>query len=75
MSKIEILKYKWDNDLNVSNDCSDCSDCYDCSDCSRCSDCSNCYGCRNLRKVERYMICNIQFTKEEYEKKIKEINL
>ena len=36
---------------------------YDCYNCSDCSDCYNCY----KKKNKKYMICNVQFTKEEYE--------
>ena len=58
------------------SDCSNCSHCSDCSNCSHCSDCSNCFGCRNLgdKKKHQYKICNVQLTKEEYEKKMKEIS-
>jgi hypothetical protein len=87
MNKEELNNYKWDDDLDKKKDysycyscsycsncfnCSNCSYCYDCSDCSDCSDCYNCYNCRNLIKSE-YCICNIQLTKEEFEKKKKEL--
>jgi len=60
-------------------DCSYCSDCFDCSYCFDCSDCSNCFDCfdcRNLKdgKKHKYKICNVQLTKEEYEKKLKKIS-
>ena len=54
---------------NCSN-CSDCSDCSNCSNCSYCSDCSYCFGLNNGR-FHQYKILNVQFTKEEYENKIK----
>ena len=61
--KLAIEKAKnFKENFNCS-DCSDCSNCYDCYDCSNCSDCSNCYDCSD----KTYMICNVQFTKEEYE--------
>ena len=52
-----------------------CYDCYNCSDCSDCSNCSYCYNCSfcsecsycSDQKNKKYMICNVQFTKEEYE--------
>ena len=66
MTKEELLKYKWSVDLNLKIP----SGCSDCSDCSNCSDCS---GCRNIRMKSRYLICNVQFTKEEYETKMKEL--
>jgi len=69
MTKKELLDYKWSNDLDKKEENSKCSNCSDCSDCSYCSDC---YGCRNL-KDKKYCICNVQLTKEEYEKKIKEV--
>jgi len=80
MFKEKIIKYK-DNallELARNDGCSDCSDCSYCSDCSRCSRCSgcsycsDCYACVNI-KDKQYMICNVQFTKDEYKKKIKDI--
>ena len=85
MTEEELLAYKWSVDLNLSSHCSNCSNCSDCSycsdcsncshcsNCSYCSDCSDCFGCRNVKVESRYMICNVQFTKEEYELKIKEL--
>jgi len=64
--KLAIEKAKnFKKNFNCSNcyDCSDCSDCSNCYDCSDCSDCSNCSNCLD----KTYMICNVQFTKEEYE--------
>ena len=88
MSKKELKEYKWDGDLNKKEpDCTSCSHCINCTDCincSHCSDCSYCYCCidcshcsdcsycRNL-KNKKYCICNVQLTKEEYEKKLKEV--
>ena len=56
-------------------DCSDCSYCWDCSDCSNClfcSHCLDCYMCRNVKGL-KYAICNVEFDKETYEKKIKQL--
>ena len=55
--------------------CHNCSDCYECSNCSECYNCSYCFMCRNLKdgKKHQYKICNVQLTKEEYEKKLKEV--
>ena len=55
--------------------CSYCSNCSICSNCSYCSDCSYCSYCRNLKdgNKHQYKICNVQLTKKEYEKKMKEI--
>lgn len=39
-----------------------------------CRGCTNCLGCTNLRN-QKYQIFNKQYTKEEYEKKMKEYNL
>ena len=65
------------NCFNCS-DCSYCSNCFNCFNCFHCSDCyncSDCYFCRNIKdgKKHQYKICNVQLTKEEYEKKIKEL--
>ena len=63
-------------------ECIDCESCYECiysSDCVHCSDssfltncrsCKNCYGCINLANKE-YCILNEQYSKEDYEKKIR----
>lgn len=37
-----------------------------------CHDCSDCFGCANLRS-KKYCILNIQYSKEEYQEKIKTI--
>ena len=79
-----ILKSKDCSDCYNCYNCSDCSDCYNCSDCFDCSYCSDCFDCfycfdcsycKGLKddKIHQYKICNIQLTKEEYEKKIKEL--
>ena len=61
--------------------CSDCSDCWNCLYCRDCSDCLNCwncwncsfcYMCRNVKGL-KYAICNVEFDKETYEKKIKQL--
>lgn len=52
--------------------CRDCWDCWDCWDCRGCLDCRDCWGCLDCRGL-RYAICNVVLTKEEYEKKIKEL--
>jgi len=56
--------------------CSYCFGCFDCSDCSNCFNCSDCSNCRNLKdgKKHQYKICNVQLTKKEYKKKMKEIS-
>ncbi len=47
--------------------------CVDCNFILDCNNCSNCFGCVNLRN-KNYCIWNNQYSKEEYEKKIKEFN-
>ena len=54
------------------SDCSDCSYCSYCSYCSDCSECSHCFGCYRQKGLN-YAICNVEFTKEEYEAKMKEM--
>ena len=84
MSKDELHSYKWNGDLDLNKEnpscfnCFDCSDCFDCSYCSDCFDCFYCFDCSYCKglkddKIHQYKICNIQLTKEEYEKKIKEL--
>jgi len=72
MSKKEIEEYKWDN--NNCNNCDDCNNCNHCNDCDDCNHCSDCYNCRNAKNL-KYAILNVELTKEEYEKKIKELKL
>lgn len=67
-------------------ECIDCIDCYqssflrDCSNCSTsmfltsCSGCKDCFGCIGLRQ-KQYCIFNEQHTKDEYEAKLKQLNL
>lgn len=50
------------------------SNCIDCNFIFNCSNCQNCFGCINLQN-KRYCILNEQYTKEQYEEKIKELNI
>ena len=63
--------------------CGKCSRVFYAEDCMSCHDvyfsklltgCTNCFGCVNLRN-KSYCIWNQQYTKEEYEQKIREFNL
>ena len=63
--------------LNCSNcsncrDCEYCRDCSDCSNCEYCRDCSDCRYCSDLYNC-KFMICNVQFTEEEYNQKMSEL--
>ncbi len=74
------------NDSELCYECINCERCYhllfgqestECRDSSflyACNNCSNCVGCVNLRNKE-YCIWNEQYTKEDYFKKIKELEL
>ncbi len=57
--------------LFFSYGCEDCRDVWFSYDCRGCSDC---FGCVNLRN-KSYYIFNQPYTKEEYQKKIKEFDL
>ena len=48
--------------------------CMDCSFCQSCFGCNHCVGCVNLRNAS-FQIFNVQYSKEEYEEKIKEFSL
>lgn len=52
----------------------DCEDCHDVLFSKNLAGCSYCIGCANLRN-KQYCIFNEQYTKEEYEAKVKELNL
>lgn len=54
-----------------SRNCTSCVDVWFSQDCSGCTDC---FGCANLRN-KTYYIFNEPYSKEEYEKKIKEFDL
>ncbi|MFH0890652.1 MAG: hypothetical protein V1856_01315 [Candidatus Liptonbacteria bacterium] len=74
------------NDSELCYDDMYCASCYEvlhsqsCEGCSssaflyNCRNCRNCFGCANLRGAG-YCIWNKQYSKEEYESKIKELNL
>jgi len=66
---LEKAKFKENSNCSYCYDCSYCSNCYDCSNCSNCYDCSDCSYCSNCSNCsgKKYMIKNVQFTKEEYE--------
>jgi hypothetical protein len=51
-----------------------CKNCTDSWFCKNCIGCSNCFGCVNLRQKQYYFL-NKKLTKEEYEKKIAELQL
>lgn len=57
--------------LKYSFNCRDCMDSYFLYDCRNCQ---NCFMSWNLRN-QKYFILNKQYTKEEYEKKLKDYNL
>ena len=84
MNKKEIEEYlklrenKKNSGCSYCSDCSGCSNCSNCSYCSGCSDCSGCYDCSYCSNCSdgknlKYAILNIELTKEEYFKKIKEL--
>ncbi len=52
----------------------ECDTCVDVWFSRNCYSCTNCIGCVNLRGATNY-IFNIKYSKEEYEKKVKEFNL
>lgn len=57
--------------LKFSQNCQNCSDSFFLKDCIGCK---NCFGCVNLRNKQYYFL-NEKYSKEEYERKISEINL
>jgi len=60
--------------------CHSCFFCYDCSECLNsyflfnCRNCQHCFGCDNLRN-KKYYFFNQPLSKEDYETKLKAINL
>jgi len=68
------LCYFMDNSINCYNSrfTWDSKNCNDCAFISDCTGCSNCIFCTNLQN-KSYCIENVQYTKEEYAEKKKEI--
>src|SRR3989344_3907690 len=75
--------------LHKSERCYECIDCYnssnlkysqECNSCSNssflynCRNCDSCFGCVNLRN-KSYCIFNQQYAKEEYQEKLKQLNI
>jgi hypothetical protein len=52
---------------------SECEDSFDLTLCKNCVGCNDCFGCVGLRK-KQYCIFNEQYTKEEYQKRVEELN-
>lgn len=74
------------NNCELCNDCVFTHDSYACTKCvytMNCRDCSFCFDCRGCEscllctglRQKKYCIANVQYTKEEYEKKLKEFPL
>ncbi|MEI6660373.1 MAG: hypothetical protein WCK91_03045 [bacterium] len=51
-----------------------CEGCFDSAFLFNCKNCHHCFGCANLKNAS-YQIWNKQYTKDEYDKKIKEIQI
>ncbi len=51
-----------------------CEGCYDSAFLFNCKNCHDCFGCINLNN-KSYQIFNVQYTKEEYQEKMKEFDL
>ena len=60
------------NNLHGCLYCHNCINSFDLVWCKNCIGCRNCYGCINLKNKE-YCIFNVQYTKEEYQEKMKDI--
>ena len=56
--------------LSFGENCNNCVDSCLMYDCKNCSDCFGCVGLRN----KQHCIFNVEYSKEEYEQKIKELN-
>jgi hypothetical protein len=52
----------------------DCEDCHSSYFCRNCIGCSDCFGCVNL-KNKKHCIWNVQYSKEEYKEKLKELQM
>jgi hypothetical protein len=54
--------------------CFSCSNCDSCFDCVSCVNCKNCAYCVGLIDAE-YQILNIQYTKDDFFKKLEEVGI
>ncbi len=82
----DLVDCSFTDKVMLSYDVDDCYDCHNlkyskgCHSCIDsfflldCQGCTNCFGCVNLRQ-QQYNIFNVQHTKEEYEKFIKDLRL
>lgn len=80
----DCVDMTYSNKCELCYECIDCEECYNsdfCRDCERCRDlkwcfdcfgCKNCFGCIALKGKEFY-IFNEKYSKDEYEKKLKEV--
>jgi hypothetical protein len=82
-SSLDLLASQNNENVYDSTECRNCfnvsfgfksSECIESKFIFNCKNCSNCFGCWNLRN-KSYCIWNKQYTKEEYNIKIKEFNL
>jgi len=85
MNSKDSMDLYWVNKCELCYECVDCEGCYkvrfaqyarDCADSFflyNCVGCQNCFGCVNLRS-KSYCIFNKQYSKDEYENKLKELN-
>src|SRR3989344_1346323 len=64
----------WLTNCYETNFSSQCEDCTSVWFSKNCRSCTNCFGCVNLRS-KKYCIFNDQYSREEYEAKILEMNL
>ncbi len=77
---LDVNKCELSYDSTLISDCFRCIGCLDCESSSdlwfskNCVGCNSCFGCVNLRN-KSYHIFNQPYSKEEYEKRLKEMNL
>ncbi len=64
----------WLTQCSTSSFCSQCENSFNMMFSKNCFGCQDCFGCANLHK-KSYCIFNEQYTRDEYIKKIKELNL
>lgn len=68
----QLLECIHSGDIYNCYEAKDCSRCFDSFFIEDCSDCRDCFACTKLDH-KQYCIFNVQYTKEEYEKKVAEI--
>jgi hypothetical protein len=68
----QSLEISHSGDIYNSYQMTDCDNCYDSFYLEDCSNCHDCFGCTKLTH-KQYCILNVQYSPQEYQKKVMEL--